>query len=892
MKPRSVKTTCPYCGVGCGLVAKCVSHPNQASSSGDFSHPANMGALCVKGSSLDESHTGPARLLYPQVNGKQASWQEAIDTIAQRFYDIKQQHGSDALSMYVSGQLLTEDYYVANKLMKGFVGSANIDTNSRLCMSSAVASHVRAFGEDVVPVNYQDIELAEMIVLVGSNAAWTHPIVFRRIQQARESNPNLKLVVIDPRKTMTAEQADLHLPLSSDSDVALFMGLARYCDDTKQLDTDYINQHTQGADALMKALKLASCSLDAVSEQTQVDKTRLKQFYHWFATKQRVITLYCQGVNQAANGTDKGNAIINAHLLTGKIGREGCGPFSITGQPNAMGGREVGGLANQLAAHRGFDPQSIEQVQAIWQAPNMATKPGLKAVDLFDAIEQGEVKAVWIMATNPVVSLPQSQKIKRALKRCELVIVSDICVNSDIAQYADILLPAAGWGEKQGMVTNSERMMSRQRAFLPMRGESKPDWWAISKVGQAFCSLMEVADGFDYQSEYDIFKEHIALSSINKSGPYIFELSELSTLSEEEYNNWQPTQWPLNGARPFADGSFSTSSGRANLIVPEAIEQCLPRGHQEFILNTGRDRDQWHTMTRTGYVSSLTQKEVEPTLYLNPLSIERAELATNQLAQVTLPDSGNSIVVRIKADEGLGMHSVYLSMHWAGEFGAGSGVNQVTESVVDPISGQPAFKSTLVSVRPFKIGSYMVAMGEGSDKLRDRTEFASMQVTNTGGFEGRLWRYASQSPLNKQAWNKAIGVELKGKLLVLDTEHGWVTLSCADGAELTVKSVIQVENKTFDADVEQLSQLIGQPFSLSKTLKAIQTGVTSKLVCSCYRVTENQIIDAIQTQSYTCIAQLQSELKCGSNCGSCLPEVEKIANQHFQHSQHIDVIAK
>lgn len=892
MKPRSVKTTCPYCGVGCGLVAKCVSTPNQVSTCGDLSHPANMGALCVKGSSLDQSHTGPTRLLYPKINGKQASWQEAIDTIVERFYDIKQQHGSDALSMYVSGQLLTEDYYVANKLMKGFIGSANIDTNSRLCMSSAVASHVRAFGEDVVPVNYQDLELAEMIVLVGSNMAWTHPIVFRRIQQARESNPNLKLVVIDPRKTMTAEQADLHLPLVSDSDVALFMGLARYCDDTKQLDTEYIDEHTQGADALMKALKQPSCSLDAVAEQTQVDKTSLKQFYHWFATKQRVITLYCQGVNQAENGTDKGNAIINAHLLTGKIGREGCGPFSITGQPNAMGGREVGGLANQLAAHRGFDAESIEQVKAIWQAPDMATKPGLKAVDLFDAIERGEVKAVWIMATNPVVSLPQSQKIKRALKRCELVIVSDICADSDIAQYADILLPAAGWGEKQGMVTNSERMMSRQRAFLPMRGESRPDWWAISKVGQALCRLMDVSDGFGYHSEYEIFKEHIKLSGINKHAPQLFDLSKLSTLTESDYQQWQPMQWPLGDERPFADGSFATPSGRANLIVPETIELETPRGHQEFILNTGRDRDQWHTMTRTGYVPSLTQKEVEPTLYLNPISIERAELKTEQLAEVTLPDGSGSVIARIRADEGLSMHSVYLSMHWAGEFGAGSGVNQVIKSVVDPISGQPAFKSTLVSVTPYGIGSYMVAMGEGCDKLGEQADFASMQVTDTGGFGGRVWRYATQTPLNKQIWNEVTGAAFNGKLLMMDTEHGWVTLSCADDAELTVKSVIQVEDKTFDADVEQLSQLVGQPFSLSKLLKATQTGATSKLVCSCFRVTEKQIIDAIQTHSHTSVAQLQSQLKCGSNCGSCLPEVEKLANQHFQHAQHIDVIVK
>lgn len=892
MKPRSVNTTCPYCGVGCGLVAKCVSNPKDASTKGDLNHPANMGALCVKGSSLDDSHTGPARLLYPKINGKQASWREVIDTIATRFHDIRQQHGADALSMYVSGQLLTEDYYVANKLMKGYVGTANIDTNSRLCMSSAVASHVRAFGEDVVPVNYADLELAEMIVLVGSNAAWTHPIVFRRIQQARESNPNLKLVVIDPRKTMSAEQADLHLPLESDSDVDLFMGLARYCLDTGTLDKDYIAEHTQGSEALLDAAKQATCSLESVAEKTQVDRTRLKQFYHWFATKKRVITLYCQGVNQAENGTDKGNVIINAHLLTGKIGREGCGPFSITGQPNAMGGREVGGLANQLAVHRGFDQASIDEVKAIWRAPNMATKPGLKAVDLFDAIEKGEVKAVWIMATNPVVSLPQSHKIKRALKKCELVIVSDICVDSDIAQYADIILPAAGWGEKQGMVTNSERMMSRQRAFLPLRGESKPDWWAVSKVGQALCELMKVADGFAYESEYDIFKEHVELSSINSDSPQLFDLSELSELSAGDYAQWQPTQWPLDGERPFSDGQFSTPNGRANLIVPAGSLSQAPRGHHQFVLNTGRDRDQWHTMTRTGFVPALTQKETEPTVYLNPLSIERAALKTGQLARLVAPESRAEIVARVKEDDGLGLHSVYLSIHWAGEFGASSGVNHVTESVVDPFSGQPAFKSSFVEIEPFAIGSYFVAIGENADKLGGIADFSSMQITESEGQSRKLWRYASKSVLSKQTWTQATDAALNGKLLVMDTEHGWVTLNCANDAALTVKSFVQVENKAFDADVEQITQLIGQPFSLSKTLKAIQTEAASKLVCSCFRVTEKQIVDAIQTHNHTTVAQLQGQLKCGSNCGSCLPEVEKLANQHHQQSEQIDVVVK
>lgn len=457
---------------------------------GDACHPANAGSLCVKGVALAESLNMPSRLLYPKFvsqerpQGKEVQWQQATDLIAEKIHQAKAEFGPDTVAMYVSGQLLTEDYYIANKLMKGYVGSANIDTNSRLCMSSAVAAHVRAFGEDVVPVNYDDIDNTELLIICGANTAWTHPVLFRRIQQAREKNQNLKLVVIDPRKTVTAQQADLHLPIKNDGDVSLFNGLLKFLIEQQYIDSQYINSYTDGFEALAEEVSDLRYDATNLSSSIGISEDKLTTFFQWFAQSPTAITLFCQGVNQAENGVDKGNAIINAHLATGKIGKAGCGPFSITGQPNAMGGREVGGLANQLAVHRAFDAESIKQVQAFWDSPEIATKPGLKAVELFEAVERGEIKVLWIMATNPVVSLPDNQLVKRALEICPFVIVSDITADSDVAHYANLLLPAAGWGEKQGMVTNSERRLSRQRQFQTPPGEAKSDWWAINQVGK------------------------------------------------------------------------------------------------------------------------------------------------------------------------------------------------------------------------------------------------------------------------------------------------------------------------------------------------------------------------------------------------------------------------
>ncbi|MDW1812291.1 molybdopterin-dependent oxidoreductase, partial [Vibrio sp. Vb2362] len=574
---------------------------------------------------------------------------------------------------------------------------------SRLCMSSAVAAHVRAFGEDVVPVNYDDIDKTELLIICGANTAWTHPVLFRRIQQARESNPSLKLVVIDPRETVTAQQADLHLPIKNDGDVSLFNGLLKFLIEQQLIDSEYINSYTDGFDALTEEVSDLRYDVTNLTSSIGISKEKLTTFFQWFAQSPTAITLFCQGVNQAENGVDKGNAIINAHLATGKIAKSGSGPFSITGQPNAMGGREVGGLANQLAAHRAFDAESIKQVQAFWDSPEIATQPGLKAVELFEAVERGEIKVLWIMATNPVVSLPDNQLIKRALEICPFVIVSDITADSDVAHYADLLLPAAGWGEKQGMVTNSERRLSRQRQFQMPPGEAKSDWWAISQVGQAMCALEKTQNGFAFTSERAVFREYAAMTGMNADSPLKLDLSQYANLTEQEYEEWMPTQW--GGERPFADGIYSHPDGKARFVVTSESPTRLERT-KGWWLNTGRQRDQWHTMTRTGHIAHLAASELEPTVYMNTLSATQNRLKAGQLTKLFQPTSNTSIYAKVAIDEGLGFQELFMSMHWAGRYGGESSVNAIVNSAKDPISGQPAFKSSYVEVQDAAVKTY------------------------------------------------------------------------------------------------------------------------------------------------------------------------------------------
>ncbi|WP_192365457.1 molybdopterin oxidoreductase family protein, partial [Mesorhizobium mediterraneum] len=699
---REVRTTCPYCGVGCGVLAK-VAANGEIAVRGDPDHPANFGRLCSKGSALAETVDLDGRLLYPEIHGRRTDWDEALDLVASTFSRTIAEHGPDAVAFYVSGQLLTEDYYVANKLMKGFIGSANIDTNSRLCMASSVAGHRRAFGSDTVPGSYEDLELADLIVLVGSNLAWCHPVLYQRIAAAREKRPDMKVVLIDPRRTMTSDIADMHLPIAPDGDVALFTGLLAYLGQHNALDRTYITAHTTGfGQALFAA---SSLDLAGIAAATGLGEDELARFYSLFAATAKTVTVYSQGVNQSSSGTDKVNAIINCHLATSRIGKPGAGPFSVTGQPNAMGGREVGGLANMLAAHMEIEnPEHRERVQRFWSAPTVAEKPGLKAVEMFQAVADGRIKALWIMATNPVDSMPDADAVEAAIKACPFVVVSDVLAKTDTVRHAHVRLPAAAWGEKDGTVTNSERRISRQRAFLPVPGEARADWWIIAEVAKR----MDFGEAFSHASPADIFAEHAALSAFENDGTRDFDIGAYAGTDGEAYDALVPFQWPApspctplwpaghlprkggdrlplrpspisNTARGepapkllisalagemagrpeggaqaesekdlgvqarhaspstrfFANGNFYTPDGKARFIPIRPVPQTRTNEKFPLILNTGRVRDHWHTMTRTGKSPRLSQHLAEPFAEIHPADAQHFGIGDADIVRVS-----------------------------------------------------------------------------------------------------------------------------------------------------------------------------------------------------------------------------------------------------------------
>ncbi|MFL5118523.1 MAG: molybdopterin-dependent oxidoreductase, partial [Microvirga sp.] len=505
----AVRTTCPYCGVGCGVIARPDGRAG-AAIEGDPEHPSNFGRLCSKGSALGETLGLDGRLLHPMIDGRRASWHAALAVAAEGFTRIADEHGPDAVAFYLSGQLLTEDYYVANKLMKGFIGSGNVDTNSRLCMASSVAGHRRAFGADTVPGCYEDLDEAGLVVLVGSNAAWCHPVLFRRMLDAR-ARRGTKIVVVDPRRTATGDEADLFLPIEPGTDAALFSGLLVHLAEAGKLDRDFIESHTTGfAEALAHAREIAPTTA-ATARATGLPAPAVQAFFELFAPAERTVTCFSQGVNQAAQGTDKVNAIINCHLATGRIGRPGTGPFSLTGQPNAMGGREVGGLANLLSAHRDLaNPVHRAEVARLWGVESVPERPGKAAVQLFEAAARGEIKALWIACTNPAQSMPDQALVRAALERCELVVLQEAFAHTATARYADVLLPASTWAEKDGTVTNSERRISRVRAAITPPGEARDDWRIVADFARRLQARLKPAlhDLFPYDSSEAVWNEH------------------------------------------------------------------------------------------------------------------------------------------------------------------------------------------------------------------------------------------------------------------------------------------------------------------------------------------------------------------------------------------------
>ncbi|WP_421272334.1 molybdopterin-dependent oxidoreductase [Aeromonas taiwanensis] len=867
-----MKTTCAYCGVGCGI--RLNREGGEWQLQGDEQHPANGGALCVKGASLLESLAFPDRLLYPRWMGQRIGWEEALDTLAARLATIAKESGPEAIGLYLSGQLTTEDYYVANKLMKGYLGSANVDTNSRLCMSSAVVAHQRAFGEDLVPACYEDLELADLVVLTGANTAWTHPVLFRRLQQARARRPGLRLVVLDPRRTMTAEQGDLHLALKPGSDVTLWNGLCRYLLDVDGWDKDYVAQHVSGFEALATALDDPAWQLDEVARSCGLSRSDLLGFYQLFARTPKTVTLFCQGINQSNQGVDKANAILNAHLMCGRIGKPGAAPFSMTGQPNAMGGREVGGLATQLAAHMGFGEAECDRVQRFWQSPTIVRGPGHKAVELFEAVHRGEIRALWVLGTNPAVSLPDGNRVREALSRCELLVVSEVTANTDTARLAHLLLPAAAWGEKSGTVTNSERTISRQRAFLPLPGEARPDWWALTRLARR----LGFGEGFAYEHEHEIFCEHAALSGFENAGERQFDISGLAGLTRAEFEALEPLRWPVNARWPkgrdrlFEDGRFATPDGRARLLPlaqhfpPQ--QGAGPGEELPLLLNSGRLRDQWHTMTRTGHVPRLQEAEPWPRVRMGAASLLALGVREGDL--VRLGNGLGEALLLAGLDEGLREGEAFLPMHWTDSQCSQGAVNRLIAPVVDPLSGQPMFKQGRVQARAQP--TRWEGLWCGRHEWREPVDWWARRPLP----EGSCTLLASWSESPAILWQR-LGAE--GHWLRLPLKEGWLAVALAGDR---IEGILLVAARRPSIKVDLLASLIGTPLQaggLSQTLSQALAG-ESRLVCSCLRVSEERIVDAITRQGVSELAGLQALLGCGSNCGTCLPEIDKLLIKH------------
>ena len=872
---RTVKTTCPYCGVGCGVLAD-VGEDGTVAVRGDSDHPANYGRLCSKGSDLAATLSLDDRLLYPEVDGVRTGWDDALDLVARRFSEAVAEHGPDSVAFYVSGQLLTEDYYVANKLMKGFIGSGNIDTNSRLCMSSSVAGHKRAFGADTVPGTYTDLEEADLVVLVGSNFAWCHPVLFQRVMAAREAR-GLRLVVIDPRRTPTAQQADLHLAIRADGDVALFNSLLAHLAGTVA-DRTFVDAHTSG---LPEALAAASSlDTDGVARATGLAPRDIAAFFDLFAATERVVTVYSQGVNQSISGTDKVNAIINCHLVTGRIGRPGMGPLSITGQPNAMGGREVGGLANQLAAHLELDnPAHRDLVRDVWTAPRMATRPGLKAVDLFRAVADGRIKALWIMATNPVDSMPEADGLRDALASCPFVVCSDVVRHTDTTRFAHVLLPAAAWGEKDGTVTNSERRITRQRPFLPLPGDARPDWWIVDQVA----SRMGFAAGFGFSDAAAIFKEHATLSAAGNSGTRDFDIGGLADLSAADYAGMAPVQWPVRVGEPvgvrrfFGQGQFFTPDRRGRFIAvrtpaPRAIDPAFP-----LILNTGRIRDQWHTMTRTGKSARLSAHMPELTIAMHPDDAREAGIGPGELAVCESP-SGR-IVARAHIDLDQPRSTVFVPMHWTDQFASCGRVNALVPCRSDPVSGQPASKMGVARVRPFVAKWYGFALTRRRPALDGEDYWATARVAD--GFQTELAGLSGPDHWEDFGRRVLDATGPDAHLITYDDprsgQHRMAVFRAGrlDAALFIGPNPLGIARASLatmlteaPSEADRLRILAGRP--------GAGRADRGETICSCFQIGINQIRAAITDAGCATVAEVGVSLKAGTNCGSCRPEIQRV----------------
>lgn len=878
---RATRTTCAYCGVGCGVLAT-PDGRGGAAISGDPEHPANFGRLCSKGSALGETLGLADRLLYPMIRCdkgtlERVAWSDALDHVAHRFQHIVARDGPGAVAFYLSGQLLTEDYYVANKLMKGFIGSANVDTNSRLCMASSVAGHRRAFGADTVPGCYEDLDQADLLVLVGSNAAWCHPVLFQRMLVNKQER-GARIVVIDPRRTDTAGDADLFLGLKPGTDTALFAGLLAHLADNGALDRDYIDRHTTGFDDAIARSRSMAGSVRATALATGLSEADVATFFQMFANTPRVVTLYSQGVNQSAQGTDKVNAIVNCHLATGRIGKLGASPFSLTGQPNAMGGREVGGLANQLAAHMAFTPPDIDRVRRFWKAPRIATHEGLKAVQMFEAIARGEIKALWVMGTNPAVSLPDADAARTALKKLELFVVSENVVSNDTVDAgAHVLLPAEAWGEKSGTVTNSERRISRQRAFLTAPGEAKPDWWILGEVAKR----LGFGAAFDFKTPADVFREHAALSAFENNGSRDFDIGALKAVSDDGFDAMAPVQWPIRRdeqpqARFFGEGGFFSNDRKARFIAPEIPAlRTETTAARPLRLNTGRIRDQWHTMTRTGMSPRLGQHLPEPFVEIHPEDAARYGVADGDFARVTTDYGQCTLRVVVSDRQQRGM--LFAPIHWSEANATGARVGALVAPFTDPFSGQPENKATPASITPYEYVFRGFALSRKPLELPAHAWSARVAVN--GGY-GYL--FADNADLSGwQSWLKA----RSGDDFAEYKDFGGGVYRAASFAGDRIDTCLFIGPARDAGDWNVVKGLFAADTLSDTERRMLLSGKSTDglasagpIVCACFGVGRTTICDAIAAGAHSA-ADIGAKLKAGTNCGSCIPELKRLIAQ-------------
>lgn len=906
------RSTCPYCGVGCGVLIA-TEGPRITGVRGDPDHPANHGRLCSKGQTLHLTATPAvqqqARLLHPMhrpVRGaapQRLGWDAALELAAQRFGDAIAAHGPDSVGFYISGQLLTEDYHVFNKLAKGLIGTNNVDTNSRLCMSSAVAGYKLTLGADAPPACYDDVNHADCLFIVGSNAAWAHPVLFRRIEDARRARPGMKLIVADPRRTDTADQADLYLPLRPGTDVMLFHGLLHILVREGWIDRGYIARHTSGFDALEALVR--EHPPERVAEVCGLPAADLLTAARWFAQSPATLSLYCQGLNQSSSGTAKNASLINLHLATGQIGKPGAGPFSLTGQPNAMGGREVGGLANLLPAHRDLaNPQHRAEVAALWGVPSVPEKPGLSAVELFEAAADGAVKALWIACTNPAQSMPDQATVRRALQRAAFVVVQEAFATPATCDFADLLLPATTWGEKDGTVTNSERRISRVRAAVPPPGEARHDW----RIAADFANRLRPGNGlFGFTSPEAVWLEHRE-STRGRD----LDITGLSYALLEQQG---PQQWPLpqgetsGRARLYEDGRFPTPDGRARFAALPHRPPAEARDSQfPFSLTTGRLRDQWHGMSRTGTLGRLFGQVAEPAVQLNPRDMARLGLADGDLVAVT--SKRGRIVLPAQASDQTGPDQAFIAMHWGGEYLGGrgadgaplAGVNALTTSAFCPGSKQPELKHAAVQVQRADLPWTLLALAWLPDD-RALAAQAALRALMTA------FPFATCVPFGRERTGvlfRAAAPEAPGAdalapieaLLGLDTpdtrryadphrgQHRAARLARPTGEPARLEALLLAGDTRAEAWLKPLLQ-DGLPadgherhlFLPGPRAPVASPAARGRQVCTCLDVSDTAIRDCLagaEGDDAQRLAHLQGALRCGTQCGSCLPALRRL----------------